>query len=78
MSYFKLSVQSLIVESEGLELKRWPFCQLPPFASFWSFVPLSPKPDEAEVQKGITVLLEKSLALTNVSTGHAAIPHQIG
>lgn len=32
----------------------------------------------AEVQKGMTVLPVKSLALTNVSTGHAAMPHQIG
>lgn len=40
--------------------------------------PLSPMPLLAEVQKGMTVLPVKSLALTNVSTGHAAMPHQIG
>ena len=30
------------------------------------------------MQNGITVFPVKSFALTNVSTGHAAIPHQIG
>ena len=39
---------------------------------------LSPKPELAEVANGITVLPVKSFASTNVSTGHAAIPHQMG
>ena len=33
-------------------------------------------PDDEDVQNGITVFPVKSLASTNVSTGHAAIPHQ--
>ena len=40
--------------------------------------PLCPSPEDAEVQNGITVLPLKSLASTNVFTGQAATPHQIG
>lgn len=69
------SVTSCCVTAEG---KRWPSCQSPVSASAASCVPLSPMPLLAEVQKGMTVLPVKSLALTNVSTGHAAMPHQIG
>ena len=39
---------------------------------------LSPTPDEAEVQNGMTVLPLKSFALTKLFTGHAASPHQMG
>jgi len=35
-------------------------------------------PEEAAVQNGITAFPVKSFASTNPSTGHAAIPHQIG
>ena len=35
-------------------------------------------PEDEEVQNGITVLPVKSLPLTKLSIGHAAIPHQIG
>ena len=69
------SVTSCCVTAEG---KRWPSCQSPVPASAASCAPLSPMPLLAEVQKGMTVLPVKSLALTNVSTGHAAMPHQIG
>ena len=76
--YFKLSVQDFISESDGDELKRWPSAQVPPFASCDNNFPLWPKPDDEDVQNGITVFPLKSLALTNVFVGHAAIPHQIG
>ena len=73
-----LSVHSLMSESDGLELKRCPSSQLPVPASSFSNPPLCPKEDDADVQNGIMVLPVKSLALTKVSTGHAATPHQIG
>lgn len=76
--YFKLSVQFLMSESDGLELKRCPSNQFPEFAFCSSNFPLSPKPLELEVQNGITVFPSKLFAFTNVSTGHAAIPHHIG
>ena len=76
--YFKLSVHSLISESDGLALKRCPSNQFPELASSASNSPLLPKPDDVDVQNGITVFPLKSFALTNVSTGHAAIPHHIG
>ena len=55
-----------------------PSCQSPVPARSASRVPLSPIPDEEEVQNGITVLPVKSLFSTKLSTGHAAMPHQIG
>ena len=55
----------------------WHF-QSPVPARSASRVPLSPIPDEEEVQNGITVLPVKSLFSTKLSTGHAAMPHQIG
>ena len=73
-----LSVNSFISASDGFSLNLCPSCQFPPFASSASKSPLLPKPDDAEVQNGITVFPLKSFAFTNVSTGHAAIPHQIG
>lgn len=65
-------------ESDGFDLNLCPSSQVPPLASFSSNSPLSPNPDDDDVQNGITVFPLKSLAFTNVSTGHAAIPHQIG
>lgn len=61
-----------------LERKRWPSIQSPAPASSARSWPLSPKPELAEVQKGITVLPVKSLLWTKVSTGQAASPHQMG
>ena len=55
-----------------------PSFQSPVPARSASRVPLSPIPDEEEVQNGITVLPVKSLFSTKLSTGHAAMPHQIG
>ena len=69
------SATSCCVTADG---KRLPVCQSPVPASAASCVPLSPMSLLPEVQKGMTVLPVKSLALTNVSTGHAAMPHQIG
>ena len=65
-------------ESDGLDLKRCPSCQFPVPASCASKSPLCPKPDEEDVQNGITVFPVKSFSFTKVSTGHAAIPHHIG
>ena len=76
--YCKLSVQLSTSESDGLDLKRCPSNQVPPFASSSSKSPLSPKPEDDDVQNGITVFPVKSFAFTKVSTGHAAIPHHIG
>ena len=50
----------------------------PFFAMALSCLSLSPIPELAEVQNGITVLPVKSFTLTNPFTGHAAIPHQMG
>ena len=44
----------LISESDGLDLKRCPSSQFPPFASSASKSPLCPKPDD-DVQNGITL-----------------------
>lgn len=44
----------LISESDGLDLKRCPSSQFPPFASSASKSPLCPKPDDDDVQNGIT------------------------
>lgn len=49
-----------------------------PVARTSHLLPLSPRPELADVAKGMTVLPLKSLCLTKVSTGQAAIPHQIG
>lgn len=60
--------------SDGLEENLCPVSHLPPLASFSNSFPLLPISEEADVQKGMTVLLVKSFALTNVFTGQAAIP----
>lgn len=76
--YSKLSVHVLMSELDAPELKRCPSNQFPPFASLSNNSPLCPNPLDAEVQNGITVFPRKLFSLTKVSTGHAAIPHQIG
>ena len=55
-----------------------PSCQSPVPAMSARSCPLSPNPEDAEVANGITVLPVKSLFSTKESTGHAAMPHQIG
>lgn len=72
------STQAWISASEAPERNRMPSCQSPVPASSASRFPLSPMPDEEDVQKGITVFPVKSFASTKVFTGHAAMPHQIG
>ena len=58
--------------------KRWPGCQLPVVVFECRLVSLVPRPEEWEVQKGMTVLFVKSVCLTKESTGQAERPHQIG
>ena len=65
-------------ESDALELNLCISCQSPELASFCNIFPLWPKPDDDEVQNGIAFFPSKLLAFTKVSTGHAAIFHQIG
>ena len=60
------------------EEKRCPSSQSPVPAMSASSWPLSPRPELELVQKGITVLPEKSLASIKPSTGQAAMPHQMG
>jgi hypothetical protein len=64
--------------SDAPDKKRIPSCQSPVPASSAKRVPLSPSPEDDEVQHGITVLPVKSFAFTKPSTVHAAMPHQIG
>ncbi len=64
--------------SLALDENLWPVFQFSPFAISSSNFPLCPSPLDAEVQNGITVLPVKSLSLTKLFTGQAAIPHQIG
>ena len=64
--------------SSGLEPNLIPSCQSPVPAMSARSCPLSPSPDDAEVAKGITVFPVKSLFSTKESTGHAAMPPQIG
>ena len=73
-----LSTHDLTVLSDALDENLCPVCQSPVPAISQSSFPLSPKPELAEVQNGITVLPEKSLLFTKVFTDQAAIPHQIG
>ena len=70
--------QFLTSSSDTPELKRIPSCQSPPPAFSSRSSPLSPKPELAEVQNGITVFPAKSFVSTKLSTGHAAIPHHMG
>ena len=73
-----LLVNIFISESDALDENLWPFFQLPVLVKFSSNLPLFPKLDDADVQNGITVLPVKLLSFTKLSTGQAAIPHQIG
>mgnify|MGYP007090054804 CR=1 FL=1 len=73
-----LSVKFLISEDDGLEEKLFPSSQVPPVVIFFKSLSLSPIDEDDDVQKGITVLLVKSLFLTKAFIGHAARPHRIG
>lgn len=53
--YSRLSTQDTTSSSETLERNRIPSCQSPVPASSASSSPLSPKPELADVQKGMTV-----------------------
>ena len=64
--------------SSTLDRNLIPSCQSPVPAISANSCPLSPSPEDAEVANGITVLPVKSLFSIKESTGHAAIPHQIG
>lgn len=70
--------QSLTVCSDGDDENRLPSRHVPPFAAFSSRLPLSPSPELADVQNGITVFPLKSFLLTKLLAGHAAMPHQMG
>ena len=74
----RLSTQAWISSCETLEEKRCPSSQFPVPAISASSCPLSPRPELADVQKGITVFPVKSFASIKPSTGQAAIPHQMG
>lgn len=67
-----------IVSVDSPEENRSPSSQFPVPAISSSKFPLSPSPELADVQNGMTVFPVKSFAVINPSTGHAAIPHQIG
>lgn len=66
------------MSSLSFDENLFPSSQFPLSAMDSKFFPLFPRPLDAEVQNGITILPLKSLALTKVFTGQAAIPHQIG
>ena len=74
----KLSTQSTTSASSTPDRNLMPSCQSPVPAISASSWPLSPRLEEEEVQKGITVFPVKSFASTKVSTGQAAMPHQMG
>lgn len=71
------AIEFIYDHAEELEVDT-PVCHSPVPAILASSSPLSPKSELAEVQNGITVFPVKSLVSINASTGHAAIPHQIG
>lgn len=63
--------------SLALELNLFPSSQFSePFSTSFKFFALFPKEDEADVQKGITVLPLKSILLISDVIGQAASPHQ--
>ena len=64
--------------SDALERNLCPVSQLPSPAISASSLPLSPRPELDEVQKGTTVLPVKSFAVIKPLTGQAAMPHQMG
>ena len=61
---FKLPNHSVISDSDAQLRKRSPSSQLPVPASSLSSSPLCPRPEDVEVQNGITVLPVKSFAFT--------------
>ena len=61
---FRPLIQLCTSEAEARSEKRRPSSQLPFPASSFSSSPLWPRPELVEVQKGITVLPEKSLFFT--------------
>lgn len=71
------STHACTSEADAFERNLCPSCQSPVPAISSNRLPLSPIPDEADVQNGITVFPVKSLSFTKLSSGHAAIPHQI-
>ena len=72
----RLSIHELISDSDAPPWNRSPSFQSPVPVISSRRLPLSPIPDEAAVQNGMTVFPVKSLSFTKLSTGHAAIPHQ--
>ena len=69
---------SATVLSDALDGNLLPESQLPEPAACLSSSPLFPMPELEEVQNGMTVFPAKSFAFIKPSTGHAAIPHQMG
>ena len=67
--------QDLTSFDEVLEGNLLLSCQFPVPAILAKSSLLWPIPDDEEVQNGITVFPEKSLPLTKLSTGQAAIAH---
>lgn len=59
-------------------VEYWPSSQVPVQAIFSRLVPLFPRPELEEVQKGTTVFPVKSLFLMKLFTTHEASYHQIG
>lgn len=75
---FTLLTHLTTSSSETLEENRIPVCQSPVPVMSASNSPLSLRPELEEMQKGITVLPEKSLFFTKSLTGHTALLHQTG
>ena len=74
----RLSIHELISDSDAPPWNRFPSFQSPVPVISSRRLPLSPIPEVAAVQNGMTVFPVKSFSFTKLSTGHAAIPHQIG
>ena len=74
----RLSIHELISDSDAPPWNRSPSFQSPVPVISSRRLPLSPIPEVAAVQNGMTVFPVKSFSFTKLSTGHAAIPHQIG
>lgn len=73
----RLSIHELISDSDAPPWNRSPSFQSPVPVISSRRLPLSPIPEVAAVQNGMTVFPVKSFSFTKLSTGHAAIPHQI-
>lgn len=74
----RLSIHELISDSDAPPWNRSPSFQSPVPVISSRRLPLSPIPEVAAVQNGMTLFPVKSFSFTKLSTGHAAIPHQIG